>query len=149
MRYYNLRFDIWICLLLGVLISLLPTNIVRKKLTEKYENHKEEKKVEEGVIGGKSTEETFVANNIEDLLNNETFTIKSPGIEYRNKGAGFYKGYYMYAVTLPSKEIVAARINNESVISDSESIYNGISTLPVGKIVYEDLEKDKNFIKQI
>ena len=73
----------------------------------------------------------------------------SPGIEYRNRGAGFYDTSYMYAVTLPSGEIVAARINTESVKQDGDSIYTSNSILPVGKVVYEDLTSNETFIAQI
>lgn len=89
------------------------------------------------------------AQNIEDLLANEYFTIESPGIEYRNKGAGYHNGYYLYAITLPSKEKVAALINQDSVVSVGDSIYSGTSIMPVGKIVKEDLTKDKYFLDQI
>lgn len=91
----------------------------------------------------------FRAQNIEDLLSHDTFTIVSPGIEYRNRGAGYYNNSYMYAVKLPSGEIIAARINMESVKRTGEDIYSGDSILPVGKIVYEDLNSSETFISQI
>lgn len=149
MRYHVLRFDIWLCLLLSVLISLIPANILKKNLPEKYEDYKEEHKVDDGNVGGKADENTFRAQNIEDLLSHDTFTIVSKGIEYKNKGAGYYKGYYLQAVTLPSGELVAARINSDSVTTDGDSIYTGNSTLPVGKIIKEDLTQDEYFINQI
>lgn len=149
MRYHVLRFDIWLCLLLSVLLAMGAEKIATSVLQEKYETHKEEHKVESGKVGGKATEDIFRAQNIEDLLSHEEFTVVSPGIEYRNKGAGYYKGTYLYALTLPSGERVAARINNESVVSDSDSIYSGNSTLPVGHIVKEDLSKDTYFMNQI
>ena len=127
MRYRSLRFDIWLCLLISFLISL----------------------VQEGDIGGIAGESVFRAQNIEDLLSHDTFTIVSPGIEYRNRGAGYYNNSYMYAVKLPSGEIIAARINMESVKRTGEDIYSGDSILPVGKIVYEDLNSSETFISQI
>lgn len=149
MRYHHLRFDIWLCLLLSVLLAMGAEKVANKVLPQKYEEHKEEHKVDAGEIGGKATDEIFRAQNIEDLLSHEEFTVISPGIEYRNKGAGYYKGVYLYALTLPSGEKVAARINNESVVSDSDSIFSGNSTLPVGRIIKEDLSKDTYFINQI
>ena len=71
------------------------------------------------------------------------------GIEYRNRGAGYHNGIYTYALTLPSGEIVAARINGDSVKQTGEDIFSGDNILPVGKIVYEDLTKDEYFIGQI
>ena len=55
----------------------------------------------------------------------------------------------MHAVTLPSGEIVAARINTDAVQTSGDSIYSGDSTLPVGKIVKEDLTQDSSFLGQI
>ncbi len=149
MRYHQLRFDIWLCLALSFLVSFIPVKIAEKILPQKYENYVEEHTVAEGEIGGVSDETVFRAQSVEDLLSHETFTIESPGIEYRNRGAGFYGSDYMYAVTLPSGEIVAARINNESVKSQGDSIYSGKSILPVGRVVQEDLTSSETFISQI
>ena len=102
MRYHHLRFDIWLCLLFSVLLAMGAEKIASKFLVQKYEVHKEEHKVGMGEIGGKATEEVFRAQNIEDLLSHDTFTVISPGIEYRNKGAGYYKGMYLYALTSPT-----------------------------------------------
>jgi len=149
MRYHNLRFDIWLCLLLSVLLAMGTAKIANSILPQKYEEHKQEHKVDVGEIGGKADETIFRAQNVEDLLSHDTFTIVSPGIQYRNKGAGFYNGTYMYAVTLPSGEKVAARINGDSVVNEGDSIFSGDSILPVGKVVKEDLSKEKTFIEQI
>lgn len=149
MRYHSLRFDIWLCLLLSVLISMIPAKIVEKNLPEKYEAYAEEHKVNDGDIGGIADESVFKAQSVEDLLSHDTFTIVSPGIEYRNRGAGYYESYYMQAVTLPSGELVAACINTDSVQNTGDSIYSGDSILPVGKIVYEDLSSNETFISQI
>lgn len=88
MRYHNLRYDIWLCLLFSVLLAMGTAKIANNILADKYEQHKEEHKVEIGEIGGKADETIFRAQNIEDLLTHDTFTVVSPGIEYRNKGAG-------------------------------------------------------------
>ena len=137
MRYHILRFDIWLCLALSFLVSLGTVKIVEGILPKKYEDYVQEHIVEDGNIGGKAGEDVYRAQNVEDLLNNETFTIISPGIEYCNKGAGYYDNFYMYSVTLPSGERIA------------DSMYSGDSILPVGRIVYEDLTSNEYFINQI
>lgn len=148
MRVHLLRFDMWVCLLLSFLIASGIGKVATNTLENKYEDHKSEHQVEAGEIGGKATDDTFRAQNVEDLLNHDTFTVVSPGIEYKNKGAGFYKNFYMQALTLPSGEKVAARINGESVISTGD-IYTKDSILPVGKIIKEDLALEKTFLEQI
>ncbi len=149
MRYYHLRFDIWLCLLLSFLVSFIPVKIAERILPQKYEAYVQEHTVADGDIGGIANESIYQAQSVDDLLSHDTFTIVSPGIEYRNRGAGFYDTSYMYAVTLPSGEIVAARINTESVKQDGDSIYTSNSILPVGKVVYEDLTSNETFIAQI
>ncbi|MDE6285007.1 MAG: hypothetical protein K2M17_04605 [Bacilli bacterium] len=149
MRYHNLRFDVWLCLLLSFLLSLGTEKIVKSIYTDKYEEHKEEHIVDENEIGGVAGEDIFRAQSVEDLLSHDVFTVVSPGIQYRNRGAGYYHNFYMYALTLPSGEIVAARINGDSVVSDSDSIFSGNNTLPVGKIVEADLTDSTYFLDQI
>ena len=144
-----LRFDIWLCMLLSFLVSYVPSNIVGSYLDKKYETHLEEHKVETGEIGGIAPEDAFEVQNVEDILSHDTFTIRSPGIEYRNHGAGYYHGVYLYAVTLPSGERVAARINSDSVKNLGEDIFSGDNILPMGKVIKADLTDDKYFIEQI
>lgn len=150
-RRYILRYDIWICLAIGFVVSLGTEAIAKNIRTAQYEEHKAEHIVEVGEIGGKATEEVFRAEDINDLLSHDNFTVVSPGIEYRNRGAGFYNGMYLYALTLPSGEIVAARINTDNVTKadGSDSIYGGESILPVGHIIYEDLTSNPTFLGQI
>lgn len=148
-RYRVLRFDIWLSLLLAYLVGMGAAGIANKILPEKYEEHKQERQVDSGEVGGVADESVFRAQNIEDLLSHDIFTVISPGIEYKNKGGGFYHGYTMEALTLPSGELVAARINGDSVTHDGESIYDGDSTLPVGRVVKADLSDDKYFLEQI
>lgn len=149
LRYHNLRFDIWLCLLLAFLLSNVPVKITEKIYNNKYSSYTEEHEVEENAVGGVASSSIFQAQSVEDLLSHDTFTIVSPGIKYRNEGAGFYNNSYMYAVTLPSNERVAALINMDSVVTTGESIYSGDSILPVGKIVYEDLTTSETFLNQI
>ena len=86
---------------------------------------------------------------MEDLLSHDTFTVVSPGIQYRNRGAGYYDGRYFQALTLPSGELVAAWINGDSVQSTGGDIFSGDNILPVGKVVWEDLTENQTFLDQI
>ncbi len=149
MRYRSLRYDIWICLLLAYLISLVPVGIIKHGLKDNYEDYREEHTVNDGDIGGKASDDVFRAESVEDLLSHDTFTVISPGIQYMNKGAGYYGKYYMHALTLPSGEKVAAIYNTDSVQKMGDSIYSGDSILPVGKVVFEDLTQNESFINQI
>ncbi len=148
MRYHSLRFDIWLCLLLSFLVSYIPVKIADKIIPNKYQEYVKEHTVKEGDIGGKATPDIFRVQSIADILEHETFTIVSPGIEYRNKGAGYHNGIYTYAVTLPSGEKVAVQINMDAIEIDGD-YYSGKATLPIGKVVYEDLSKDESFLHQI
>ena len=149
MRIHHLRFDIWLCLALSFLLSMGVEKLVEKNFAKTYDSYVEDHTVEDGDVGGKAGEDIVRAENVEDLLNNDTFTIVSKGIKYMNRGGGYHGNYYLHAVTLPSGELVAAIINQDSVTKTGETIYDGDSILPVGKIVYEDLSKDEAFINQI
>lgn len=152
MRVHRLRFDIWVCLALSVLIAMGSAKIVNLMTPKAYENYVEEHTVEDGEIGGIADESVFRAQSVEDLLSHDTFTVVSPGIEYMNRGAGYFGNYYLYALTLPSGERVAARYNMDSVQKengDDSDIYSGDKILPVGQVVYEDLTESKYFLEQI
>jgi len=148
MRYHILRFDIWCCLALSVLVGTLAGKVVDKVAPSAYGAYEEEHQVVDGEIGGKAGEEVFRAQNIEDLLNHDTFTVVSQGITYRNRGGGYYGGVYMNALTLPSGELVAAKINMDAVEVDGD-YYAGESTMPVGRIVWEDFSGEEAFLSQI
>lgn len=149
MRYHRLRFDIWLCLAVSFLISQLPVQAAERILSGTYVSYTEKHMVAEGEVGGVAGATVYQAQNVEDLLSHETFTVVSPGIEYRNRGAGYYDGMYLYALTLPSGERVAARINGESVQHTGETIYDGEAILPVGCLVYTDLTDSPSFLEQI
>lgn len=149
MIYHRLRFDIWLCLIISIFLSYFPAKFVEKIYVKKYVSYTEQHEVEKNDIGGIASEEIYRAQNVEDLLNNEKFTVVSSGIKYMNEGAGYHNNYYMYALTLPSGERVAALINMESVQKMGETIYDGDSIMPVGKVIYDDLSKDNNFLEQI
>lgn len=150
-RRYILRYDIWICLAIAFVASLGVEALVKNIRSSQYEDHKAEHIVSSGEIGGTATDSTFRAENIADLESHDTFTVISPGIEYRNRGAGYYNGMYLYALTLPSGEIVAARINTENATKadGSDSPYGGESILPMGRIIKADLTDHPTFLSQI
>lgn len=148
MRCHHLRFDIWLCLLFALFVSIFPAGLAERIMKERYKNYAEEHTAVEGEIGGIAGEDIFRAQSVEDLETHEKFTVLSPGIEYRNLGAGYYKNYYLYALTLPSGERVAAAINMENVQTDGD-YYTGEATLPVGQIIREDLTAEQEFINQI
>lgn len=149
MRRRILSTDAYICLALSLLIALGTGYITGRVAEVAYEKELEEHQAVAGEIGGPVDESVFRAQSIDDLLSHDTFTIVSPGIHYRNEGAGFYGNYYLYSVELPNGERVAARVNDDSVQSTSDSMYSGDSILPLGQIVWEDLTKNETFLKQI
>ena len=113
-----------------------------------YDSYVEEHTVAAGDVGGVAGDDVFRAQSIDDLLSHDTFTVVSPGIEYRNRGAGYYGSWYMQALTLPSGELVAAVYNLDSVQIEG-SYYTGEATLPVGRVVFEDLSENESFMHQI
>ena len=148
MRYTRMRFDIWLTLLIAFVISLGTTKLTQMIVPALYEKHVEDHTVADGDIGGKAGAEVFRAQDVDDLLSHDTFTILSDGIEYCNRGGGYYGNHYMNAVTLPSGELVAAVINSDSVQSEGD-YFSGVNTLPVGRVVFEDLESSESFLRQI
>lgn len=148
LRYHHLRFDIWLCLLFALFVSIFPAGLTEHIMEEKYKGYTKEHTAAEGEIGGIAGDDIFRAQSVEDLETQERFTVISSGIEYRNRGAGYYKNHYLYALTLPSGERVAAAINMENVQTEGD-YYSGDATLPVGQIVREDLTLEKEFMNQI
>lgn len=150
MRRRILPFDIWLCLLLAFLVSLGTGAVAEKLAQAAYEKELEAHAPVMGAIGAPADETIFRAQNVDDLLSHETFTVVSPGIEYRNRGAGYYEGKYFYALTLPSGELVAAWINGDSVQeSGGSDYYSSDKILPLGRVVYEDLTQSETFLEQI
>ena len=145
----HLPIDVWLCLALSCLVALAVGKGVKLIADSTYEGYEEEHTVAEGDIGGIAGEDVFRAQSIADMLEHDTFTVISHGIQYRNEGGGFYGSGYMDSLRLPSGERVAARINGESVQSQGTSIYDGDTILPVGCIVYEDLTQNPTFLDQI
>lgn len=149
MRRRYLSFDAWVCLALSFVVALGVGFVAEKLAVKSYAGQVEAHKPVDGQIGGKAGEEVFRAQSVEELLSHDTFTVVSPGIEYRNRGAGYYGGRYFQALTLPSGELVAAWINGESVQSMGEDIFSGDNILPLGRVVMEDLTSDQTFLEQI
>ncbi len=149
MRRRILPIDAYICLALSVLIALGTGYIAGRVAKVLYAQEVDKHQAVDGEIGGRADETVFRAQSVDDLLNHDTFTIVSPGIHYKNEGAGYYGNYYLYSVELPNGERVAARINTESVQSTGDSIYSGDSILPLGQLVWEDLTKSEAFLNQI
>ncbi len=149
MRRRVLSFDAWVCLALAFVVALGTGALAEKLATQHYAAMEEAHKPVDGQIGGKAGEEVFRAQSVDDLLSHDTFTVVSPGIQYRNRGMGYYDGKPFQALTLPSGELVAAWINGESVQSTGEDIFSGDNILPLGRVVMEDLTQNQTFLDQI
>ena len=143
-------FDVWLCLLIAVLVAW-GTGAAAEKVTQMvYEREVAAHAPVAGEIGGQAGEDVFRAQNVEDLLSHDTFTVVSPGIEYRNRGSGYYGGKYFLALTLPSGERVAAWINGDSVQEEGgNDYYSSDKILPLGCVVWEDLTRNQTFLDQI
>lgn len=149
MRYHRLRFDIWFCLLLSYLVAMGVGKSMDVLMPNAYEKYEQEHIVASGEIGGIALDDVFRVQNVDDILSHDQFTIISPGITYRNEGAGYFDGKYLYNVVLPSGQRVAAYINMDSVQQTGEDIYSGDSILPVGCVVKANLKEEENFMEQI
>lgn len=150
MRRRILPFDIWLCLALAFLVSLGTGKVAEMVSQSQYEKVAESRQPVAGEAGGPAGEELPRAQSVEDLLSQDTFTVISPGIEFRNRGGGYYQGKYFQALTLPSGELVAAWINSDSIQEEGGSdYYSSDKILPVGRVVYADLEEESTFLDQI
>lgn len=149
MRRRILSFDAWVCLALAALLALGTGKLTEKIAVRLYARQEELHKPVDGQIGGKAGEDVFRAQSVSDLLSHDTFTVISPGIEYRNRGMGYYGGKPLQALTLPSGELVAAWINGDSVQPMGDDIFSGDSILPLGRVVMEDLTSSQTFLDQI
>lgn len=150
MRRRILPFDVWLCLLLAALAAwgtgAMAEHIAQKMYAKEMEAHAPVA----GQIGGPAEASDFRAQSVADLLEHEIFTVPSHGIEYRNRGAGYYDGKYFQALTLPSGELVAAWINEESVqMVGGNDYFTSDKLLPLGRVIYEDLTQNETFLDQI
>lgn len=155
MRYRLMRLDIWLCLLLAYLAALGTGKLTVLLTATTYDSYVEAHTIQDGQVGGRAGPEVPRAQSVEDLLSLDTFTVESPGIEYRNRGAGYGDEGYFYMLTLPSGELVAALINEDAVQTDGFrdedwiNYYQGTTVLPVGRVVWKDLRADTRLIGQI
>ena len=146
--------DGYVCLMLAGLTAWLAGEGARAVADTTYAGYVEEHMVAEGEVGGIAGEDVLRAESIADLLENDTFTVISPGTQYMSRGAAYYelssgKRVYMRELQLPSGEIVAAHINGENVQRQGESFVDEISILPVGCVVYEDMTQDQAFVESM
>ena len=148
MRLHRLRFDIWLCLLVAYLVSLGTGAAASALSAATYDGYAEVHSAAPGQAGSPAGPEVPRAQSIAELLELDTFTVLSQGIAYRNEGAGYFEGSYLYNLALPSGERVAARIHTESV-QDGEKFASGEVVLPVGRVIWADLEEDPAFLEQI
>lgn len=150
-RYVHLRGDIVICILLGFVVSLGTARLARLALPMLYEGYVENNTIAENEVGGPAGKDVFRARSVEDLLNHDTFTVVSPGIKYYNNGSAMYNGKAAEALMLPSGEFVMAVINKQSIRYTGEDAFSGDNILPVGRVVFEELEDPDNpdFMEQI
>lgn len=147
---YRIRYDFLICLFLTCLVTWGAGKAARPLVMSTYDSYIKEKTVPDGDIGGRAGEDVFRAESVEDILSHGRFTFET---EYRNifgRGGGRYGKVYLHSFMLPSGEMIAAAVNRDSVKElDDKAGYNGKCRLPVGKVVYENLEQDDVFIQQI
>ena len=144
----RLRFDIWLCILLSYLVSLGTASVTASLSAATYADYAAAHTAAAGEPGSLAGDDIPKVESVEDLLTMDTFTIVSEGISYRNEGAGYYEDMYLYNLRLPSGERVAAWINLENVQSQGD-IYSGAAILPVGQVVWADLEENPSFMDQI
>lgn len=150
MRRRYLSFDAWLCLALSMLLALGTGKVTEMIAAPLYQQHLEAHKPVDGEIGGPAGEAVFQARTVEDLLCHDSFTVMSHGIQYRNRGAGYFEGKYLQALTLPSGELVAAWINEESVQQvNGDDYFTSDKRLPLGRVVYADLAAEESFLHQI
>lgn len=144
----RLRFDILLCILLSYLVSLGTASVTASLSAATYADYAAAHTALPGEPGSMADEDVPRAESVEDLLTMDTFTVVSEGISYRNEGAGYYEDMYLYNLRLPSGERVAAWINLENVQNQGD-IYSGAAILPVGQVVWADLEENASFMDQI
>jgi len=143
-------FDVWLCLALAVLVALGTGKLAEVVAQNAYQKELETHQPVAGEIGGPAGEEVFRANSVDDLLTHDTFTVVSPGIQYRNEGGGYYGGRYFHSLLLPSGERVAAWVNGDGIQEVGGSDYfSSDKILPLGRVVYEDLASSPTFLDQI
>ncbi len=98
---------------------------------------------EENFIGDEATtQDVLYLKSVEEILNhNGDFTIRlerDSGFSLA-RGRGFQDNLSLMKIELPSGEFVAAAIRTENIIYNGGDISNDDLTLPIGKVVYEEI----------
>ncbi len=145
--------DGYACLLLTTMAVFLARGGTKAVVNMTYADYVEEHTAAEGEVGGIAGDDVFRAESVADLLENDTFTVVTPGTQY-TEGNAYYEfssglRVNMKGLELPSGERVAAYINHENVQQQGETFEDTVSILPVGCIVYEDLSQDPTFLEHI
>ncbi len=138
----RVSFDVWICLCIAVgvawLAGLLYTNIIAPI---QYDAYLESKQLGEEEVGNFATEHTLIAQNSEDIRNNETFTLFLEGgdsYDIVNAPLGYTSFGLVRLYTLPSGETVMVNPNLSYAVESEEGLM-----MPIGTFVSCDFPKEE------
>ena len=146
MRIYKLRFDMLICFLLAALMVFGTEKILPVFYSALYDKYLEAHTVEDGDIGGIAGDDVYRAQNVDELLSHDTFTVKVGHSAIMLADTGYFGDHYLRNLELPSGERIAACINNDAMQRNFEDDFY---IMPVGKVVKADLSADTEFLSQI
>lgn len=138
---YKIRMDMLICMILAGLLTFGVTKLLPGIYTIIGENYDRMHTVADGEIGGKAGKEVYRAQNVEDLLSHDTFTIEMKDTKYMVAKTAYFGKIYLHILELPSGELVAANIG----ISGEQEV-DETFIAPVGKLVKADLSKNERFM---
>lgn len=146
MRIYKLRFDMLICFLLAALMVFGTEKILPVFYSALYDKYLEAHTVADGDIGGIAGDDVYRAQNVDELLSHDTFTVKVGHSSVMIADTGYFGDHYLLNLELPSGERIAACINNDAMQRNFE---DDLYIMPVGKVVKADLSADTEFLSQI
>ena len=146
MRIYKVRFDMLICFLLAALMVFGTGKILPGFYSALYDRYLEAHTVTDGDIGGIAGDDVYRAQNVEELLSHDTFTVKVGESSVRIADTWYFGDIYLLNLELPSGERVAACINSDAMQENSE---DDSYIMPVGKVVEADLSSDAEFLSRI
>lgn len=145
LRLFMTHPDLAIEFVISALIAILVARAVPGIVNSYYDN------VESGHVndvGLEATDETVQANSIDDILNNDTFSIVvSDPDEYKFDGSAYWKDEdpsEIYNVKLTSGERVAVRMQNEYLKEE-----DGKYLLNIGKIKKFDLTAEPEILDEL
>ena len=75
MRVHYLRFDIWVCLALSVLVAIGTGKLASHFLNKSYGEEVSKKCVDVGEVGGIADESVFRVERVDDLFTHDLFTV--------------------------------------------------------------------------